>query len=155
TPATAFTDPAEQARLTALVNGLDNARLRADVAAITGWMSASDRISGPIGAVGYCLGGRAAMFSAAASRRVAAVAAIHGAHIATEAADSPHLALAGAGAAFYAGVGGRDELFGAEEAGRLAAGLLTGKVDAEIETYAAARHGFAIDDARYYDPDAA
>lgn len=109
-----------------------------------------------VGAVGYCSGGRCAILTAAAlPARVRAAAAFHGGELALDRPDSPHTMLDRVKARVYFGIAEIDDYFQAEEEGRLAGALRACGVDHVIETYAGARHGFAIGDVPAFNPQAA
>ena len=149
-PATLFGDKAEFARMMGLVGTLDNARVQADVARYVACLAAQPEVAGKLGAVGYCMGGRFALFTTA-EPDVAAVAAFHGAGLATAKPDSAHLTACRQQARVYIGAAGIDDHFGAEEAATLANRLREGGVDHVIENYAGAHHGFAVDDVPAFD----
>jgi len=154
-PATLFGDKVEFARMMGLVGTMDNARVQADVKDYVSFLAARPEVQGKIGPVGYCMGGRFALFSTAVDPRVAAVASFHGAGLATDKPDSAHLIASKQQARVYIGAAGIDEHFGAAEAGKLAEALREGGVDYVIENYAGVKHGFAIEDVPVFDAAAA
>jgi carboxymethylenebutenolidase len=83
--------------------------------------------------------------------RVRAAASIHGVSLMTEAADSPHLVARGRDAGFYFGCAQIDRWFPEEMIPKLAADLAAHDVDAEVETYPGAEHGFVFPQRPAYD----
>ncbi len=105
-----------------------------------------------VGSVGYCMSGPFAISTAAAfPDRVRAAASIHGVALMTEAADSPHLAARGRDAGFYFACAQIDRWFPEEMIPKLAADLSANGVDAEVELYPAAEHGFVFPQRPAYD----
>jgi carboxymethylenebutenolidase len=85
------TEPA-MAEMFALMNTLDAATTRCDTRALLDFADALPQADATrIGAVGYCMSGPFVMWAAAAfPERLACIASIHGANMATDKADSPH-----------------------------------------------------------------
>src|SRR4051812_36026678 len=98
-PTTDLRQPEERKRFFAggvmdRVHGLTPDLAEADAAA---WIAALEQYAGagPIGVTGYCMGARLAVRTAGwHPGTVAAVGGFHGGGLVTDAADSPHLALA-------------------------------------------------------------
>ena len=107
----------------------------------------AEGVSGPVGAVGYCMGGGRALTAAATyADRIAAAASFHGGNLASEAPDSPHRLASGIKARVYVGVAGVDGSFPPEQSARLAEALRTGGVDHIIENYIGMSHGWTVPD---------
>jgi carboxymethylenebutenolidase len=108
--------------------------------------------SGPIGVVGYCMGGARALTAAAAyPDRIRAAASIHGGNLASDAPDSPHLRAASIAASVYVATAGVDRSFPPEQSGRLAVSLREAGVDHMIENYVGMSHGWAVPDHQAFD----
>jgi carboxymethylenebutenolidase len=108
-----------------------------------------------IAAVGYCIGGGLALAVAGAyPGRVDAVASIHGARLATDAADSPHLRAAKIEGEIYVGVPENDHWLVPGETDRLKYALSAAGANHSIETYPGTRHGFAMPDLPAFDHEA-
>ena len=107
---------------------------------------------GPIGTVGYCMGGRMALTAAGHyPDRFAAVAAYHPGNLADPAAaDSPHLLAPKITAHVYVAAAMDDPSFPDEQKQRLADALTQAGVDHTIETYPA-RHGWVFADTPAHD----
>jgi carboxymethylenebutenolidase len=155
---TAFSDPPERARLMTLLGSLTMDRVRADGAAYLDALAALEGVRADrVAALGYCMGGRLAVLTAALHPdRVRAVASFHAGGLVTEAADSPHRLAERVKASLYLGVADEDRGCTPEQQGALATALGAAHLDYRIELYPGKRHGFAVvDHAGAYDRDAA
>jgi carboxymethylenebutenolidase len=108
--------------------------------------------TGPIGAVGYCMGGARALNAAGAwPDRIVAAASFHGGNLASDAPDSPANRAASIKARVYVGSAEVDNSFPPTQSARLAEALRTDGVDHIIENYAGMQHGWCVPDHRAYD----
>jgi carboxymethylenebutenolidase len=125
----------------------------ADSRAWLAFLSGRDEVrAGPIGTVGYCMGGRLSLRMAGEHPgAVAAAASFHGGGLATEADDSPHLAAVRAAAELYIGHADNDRSMDPEQMGRLARALAEAHVRHTTELYVGAQHGFTQTDTPAYD----
>jgi dienelactone hydrolase len=81
----------------------------------------AEGVRGPIGAVGYCMGGGRALNAAAAHPdKIAAAASFHGGRLGTDAPDSPASNASKIKARVYVGSAGVDGSFPPEQSARLA-----------------------------------
>lgn len=108
----------------------------------------------PVGVTGYCMGARLAMRAAALDDGVAAVGCFHGAGLATDAPDSPHLGLDQTRARFVLAHADHDPSMPPEAVAKLDQALAHAGLDAVNEVYAGARHGYTMADTAAYDEDA-
>jgi len=145
-PKSIFSGGEDRQRLAKMFGALDQSKIDADILALLAFCTDRLGAAAPIGATGYCLGGRYALTAATLSDRVAFAAAFHGSNLAPEAGDGAHTRFSGKRARIYVGVAGIDPSFGAAEEGRLAAALREAGIDHIIETYAGAAHGFVMED---------
>jgi carboxymethylenebutenolidase len=107
---------------------------------------------GPIGTVGYCMGGRFSLRIAGEFPEVvAAAASFHGASMATDQADSPHLAAVHATGELYIGHADNDRSMDPEQMGRLTQALAEAHVRHTAELYVGAGHGWTQTDTPVYD----
>jgi carboxymethylenebutenolidase len=83
--------------------------------------------------------------------RVAAMAGFHGGHLATDAADSPHLLADRITAELYFGHADQDSSLPPEQITRLDEALTAGGVRHRSEVYTGAHHGFTQADTAAYD----
>ena len=141
-------------KLQPLMQQLTPERAAQDAAAYLRFLEEDDRVAdGPVGTVGYCMGGALAIRAAAvAGARVAAVASFHGGRLATDDPASPHrLADRLTSAEVYLGHADNDASMPPEQQERLAGALSAAKVPHTAELYEGARHGFTMADTAMYD----
>jgi carboxymethylenebutenolidase len=151
---TAFTDPAEQARMGSLSAMLTGPRVRQDASDFADFLEGRPEVkSGPIGTTGYCVGGRFSLIAAGVlGERVGAAASIHGGNLAVEDdADSPRHLAEQVRAVIYVGAAANDPYFGPDQEARLDEAYRAAGVEHAIEHYDAG-HGFAVTDNPTYDP---
>jgi carboxymethylenebutenolidase len=151
--ATAFEQDAERDRLMELVRSIDNQLIMEDTASFLDFLALQPSVSGEkIGCVGYCMGGAFALSAAGTfPDRIAAAASLHGARLATDLPDSPHLLAPKMRAGIYVGVAGIDSNFTPPEKQRLESALQSAGVEHTVEVYPKVKHGFAVNDTRAYD----
>ncbi|WP_405801092.1 dienelactone hydrolase family protein [Streptomyces sp. NBC_01506] len=110
---------------------------------------------GPVGVTGYCMGAALALRTVIAyPDRVAAMAGFHGARLATEEPDSPHIGAERITAELYFGHSDQDRSLPPEQIDRLERALTDAGVRHRAEVYAGARHGFTQSDTAMYDAEA-
>jgi len=147
---TAFTEEDSKAALMALVAGTTQQMTISDGEAFLDAL-AGEGITGPIGTVGYCMGGARALNAAAAyPDRIRAAASFHGGNLASDAADSPHRKAASIKARVYVGMAGVDRSFPPEQSTRLEEALRNAEVDHAIENYVSMAHGWCVPDHSVY-----
>ena len=143
---TAFVVEETKAALMALVHGTTQDMTIRDSGAFLDALAA-EGVSGPVGVVGYCMGGARALNAAATHPdRIVAAASFHGGNLAGDAADSPHLKAASIKARVCVGTAGVDRSFPPEQSARLAEALRVAEVDHAIENYAGMAHGWCVSD---------
>jgi carboxymethylenebutenolidase len=153
-PKRLFSDPAVLQEWRRLMGSTNLASVMRDTGAFLGWLAASPDVRGPkIGTTGYCMGGR--MSIAAAGHypaRVAAAASFHGANLANDEPDSPHLlAPQMTGVKVYVAGAVEDKSFPDDMKQRLDDALTSAGVEHQIETYAGLRHGWVPSDTPVHD----
>ena len=141
-----FNDKAALAKLFALKDGLTDARVDSDSAALIGFLDRQrqvDRTKG-VGVQGYCFSGPFA-FRAAALRpeRVRAVATFHGGGLVTGDASSPHLLIPKARASFLVAIARNDDHGQPEAKGTLTAAFAAAMRPATVEVFHA-DHGWCV-----------
>lgn len=148
---TAFSDEKTRPRLMGLLSGTTQAMTIRDSEAFLDALAAQGA-TGPVGVVGYCMGGARALNAAASyPDRIKAAASFHGGNLASDNADSPHRRAAEIKARVYVGTAGVDRSFPPEQSARLAEALRTAEVDHVIENYAGMGHGWCVPDHSVYD----
>ncbi|MEV0642899.1 dienelactone hydrolase family protein [Streptomyces sp. NPDC050619] len=127
-----------------------------DAAGYLDWLAAAPLTTdGPAGVTGYCMGAGLALRTAGTHPdRVAAAAGFHGAYLATEAPDSPHLLADRITAELYFGHADQDSTNPAEHIDRLDKALTAAGVRHRTEVYAGAHHGFTQADTAMYGAEA-
>ncbi len=147
-----FGNPASRETIMTMLRGTTQGMTRADSAAFLDTLAAAGA-KGPVGVVGYCMGGGRALTAAAAyPDRIAAAASFHGGNLASDAEDSPHRLAADIKARVYVGVAGVDNSFPPEQSARLAEALRSGGVDHIVENYVGMAHGWTVPDHGVHDP---
>jgi carboxymethylenebutenolidase len=118
---------------------------------------ASEGFAQPLGVVGYCMGGaRALSVAARYPERFGAAASFHGANLASDAPDSPHLLAARLRARVFVGTADVDDSFPVEQSTRLAEALRSAHVDYALESFVGVQHGWTVPDRDgFYDEKAA
>lgn len=153
-PATAFTPGTpERERIMKVIGATTVAGAMKDTEAFLRFLDAEPRASAAkIGCVGYCLGGGFALTAAGTfPERIAAAASIHGARLATDKPESPHLLVPKMRGEIYVGVAETDHGHTPEVTALLEKSFADAGVRGTVELYPGASHGFAPDDTPVYD----
>jgi carboxymethylenebutenolidase len=139
-----------------LNQALTHALCLADTRALLDHAAADPAARGPVGCVGYCMGGRHAY--AAAGRfpeRVAAMASLHGGFQVTGRPDSAHLMTRDIRAECYFGFADGDPLTPPGQLQAIAEACRRHGVAARLETHPGTGHGFTFPTRHCYDKPAA
>ena len=146
----------ERDRFKSMIQSLNPTLVMRDTAAVIGMLDQQDGVrDGPIGVVGYCMGGGYALTAAGTfPDRVAAAASFHGGSLATDKPDSPHTLASRMRGRVYVGVAEVDPSFPEEQQSRLERALSEAGVDHTLEVYGGVKHGFALTGHLVYDRDA-
>ncbi|WP_351234961.1 dienelactone hydrolase family protein [Streptomyces sp. NPDC002133] len=128
-----------------------------DADAYLTWLRSRPETDGaPVGMTGYCMGARLALLTAGSHPdQVTAAAGFHGAGLATDAPDSPHLLADKITAELYFGHADHDAGNPPEQQARLDQALTRAGVRHHAEVYTGAVHGFTMADTEAYDQQAA
>ncbi|MDT3442172.1 MULTISPECIES: dienelactone hydrolase family protein [unclassified Pseudofrankia] len=120
------------------------------------WLAACPHATdGPVGITGYCMGAALALRTAGTyPGRVAAAAGFHGANLATDGPDSPHLVADHVAAELYFGHADEDPLLPPEQIESLDKALAAAGVRFRTEVYTGARHGYTQADTEVHNPEA-
>ncbi|MBV9562265.1 MAG: dienelactone hydrolase family protein [Bradyrhizobium sp.] len=154
-PLPADPEAPERKRMFALMNSIDIPLVMEDTRALLayadGQKAANTRI---VGAVGYCMSGRYAVNVATQfADRAKAAASIYGTHLATDQADSPHLAAQKTKAELYFACAETDIYAPMEIIEKVREGMKGSRN--EVEIYPGTHHGFAFPKRPVYNRDAA
>lgn len=127
-----------------------------DAAVYLEWLEDSALTTdGPVGVTGYCMGAGLALRTAGTyPERVAAAAGFHGAYLATDAPDSPHLLAGNITAELCFGHADHDSTNPADQIARLEKALTEAGVEHRSEVYEGAHHGFTQADTAMYGAEA-
>lgn len=155
-PKQVFAEGPERQRFLGMIHSIDPTKIMRDTSAVLDHLDAEPVArEGRIAAVGYCMGGGYAISALGTfPERVAAAASFHGASLATDKVDSPHLLARNIRGRLYVGVAGIDPGFPQEQRERLEKALAEAGVDYTLEVYEGAKHGFAVTGHLVYDRDA-
>ena len=128
------------------MNSLTNAMVVHDTAALLRFLEAQPQADARrVGAVGYCMSGPFVMAAAAEwPQRFAAIAAIHGANMVTDRADSPHLMAPRIRCETYVACAQTDRWAPPETVAALEAALQAGGTPYRLEWYPGTEHGFVF-----------
>jgi carboxymethylenebutenolidase len=158
-PGKAFADisPERQAMLQQAMAGLSDAMVLEDTRALLEFLDGNSWTRpGPIGIIGYCMGGRHVLCVAGRyPQRVRAAACIHGAYLIAAGADSPHLIAKHAQGEIYFGHAELDKYAPAKVVQTVDAALDDGGVKYCSVVHKGAQHAYAIPDRDVYDTAAA
>lgn len=148
---TAFVEEKSKETLMGLLGGLTQEMTVRDSGAFISALEAAGT-KGPVGVVGYCMGGGRALNAAAAyPDKIAAAASFHGGRLGTDAPDSPASNAGKIRARVYVGSAGIDGSFPPEQSARLAQALREAQVDHLIENYVGMQHGWCVPDHSVFD----
>lgn len=144
--------PDGQAKLKPLIATITNAGIAGDATAFIAWLDKQREVDTAhrVGTCGYCMGGPYTVRTAAASARVGAAAAFHGANLVNADPDSPHKLLASTRAAFLFAIAQNDDARAPGDKTALRTAAIAAHRPAEIEVYPA-QHGWCAIDAPVYD----
>jgi carboxymethylenebutenolidase len=143
-------------RMMEMVQSVTNKGTMQDTEHFLAFLDSQASVAGPkIGTVGYCMGGALSLTAAGIHPdRVVAAASFHGARLATDAPDSPHLLAPEMMGEIYVGVSEIDPYLAPNETALLDAAFKKAHTKATVEIYPGVHHGFAVPGLPIYDPDA-
>ena len=141
------------ADLRPLAQALSETTQMTDAKAFIAWLDQQASVSKTrkIGTQGYCMGGPIAFRTAAAvSDRVGAVASFHGGGLVTPAPNSPHLQAATSKAQFLVAIAANDDQRSPTDKDVLKDTFAKASLQAEVEVYEGAAHGWCPPDSSVY-----
>lgn len=148
-----FQDPDTRNMLIGLARQLNATTHQSDAKAFVSYLDAQDSVdtSKKIGTTGYCMGGPIVLRTAAAvPNRIGAGATFHGGGLVTQAEDSPHTLIPTMKADFLIAIAVNDDERDPESKNVLKADFAKAGLNAEIEVYEGAMHGWCPPDSRVY-----
>jgi carboxymethylenebutenolidase len=143
-------------RMMQLVMSVTNAGTMQDTKHLLAFLHSQPGLSGAkVACVGYCMGGALSLTAAGTyPDQVTAAASLHGARLATDAPDSPHLLAPKMKGEVYVGVSEIDPYLAEGETARLETALKDAHANAMVEIYPGVQHGFTVPGIPIYDRDA-
>ena len=136
-----------------LAKGLSETTQMTDAKAFIAWLDQQPSVAKnrKVGTQGYCMGGPIAFRTAAAvPDRVGAVASFHGGGLVSDAPNSPHLQAATTKAQFLVAIAANDDQRSPNDKTVLKETFAKANVQAEIEVYEGAAHGWCPPDSGVY-----
>ena len=136
-----------------LAQALNETTHMTDAKAFIAWLDQQPSVAKnrKIGTQGYCMGGPMAFrTSAAVPDRVGAVASFHGGGLVTPNPNSPHLQASKTKAQFLVAVAANDDMRSPDEKNVLKDTFAKANLQAEVEVYAGAAHGWCPPDSGVY-----
>jgi carboxymethylenebutenolidase len=149
-----FSDPVLlKAHRERFMNPATPPRVMSDTEALLGFLESREEVAeGPIGVLGYCMGGKLALVAAGTfGDRIAVMASYHGGGLVSDQPDSPHLLAPRITAELYVAGAIEDAYFTDAHKATLEKALTDAGVAHRIETYPA-RHGWVPRDMPAHDP---
>jgi carboxymethylenebutenolidase len=148
-----FQNPETRNILVGLMGSLNAETHVADATAFVGFLDAQAAVDSnrKIGTTGYCMGGPITMRTAAAlPDRIGAAGSFHGGGLVSDASDSPHLLVPRMQASYLFAIADNDDMADPEAKNTLRQAFDDAGLDAEIEVYAGAQHGWCPLDSAVY-----
>jgi carboxymethylenebutenolidase len=146
-------DDATRQKLMSLMGSLTPEVQVTDATAYVGYMNSQAAVhkKRKLGTAGYCMGGPMTMRAAAAfPDRIGAGASFHGANLASDKPDSPHLLVPKIKAQYLFAIAENDDQRDPEAKNLLRDAFAKAKLTAEIEVYAGTMHGWCALDSSVY-----
>lgn len=138
-----------------MLQSLNLEKMMSDTSSYLEFLDENKNTGDKTACVGYCMGGPFALGAGGTfPDKIAGVATFHGARLATEKPDSPHLRIPKMKATAYIGIAEIDPHFTDEEKNRLEKSLKDNNIDYEMKVYPNVRHGFSVLDSLAYDKEA-
>jgi carboxymethylenebutenolidase len=147
-------DPATRQTLMAMGGSLNPQTHATDARAFIPWLDAQASVDTKkkIGTTGYCMGGPIVFRTAAEfPNRVGAGATFHGAALATDKPDSPHLLVPKMKGQYLIAIAESDDMMDPAAKTKLREAFDAAKLKSEVEVYAGTKHGWCPPDSAVYD----
>jgi carboxymethylenebutenolidase len=150
-------DPERQAQVRAPLQQLSDAMVVADSGALLEFIDRGEPVRpGPVGSIGYCMGGRHVIcVSAAYPQRFVAAASLHGTQLVTDREGSPHRLAPRLRGELYCGYAEKDPNATPPIRAAMAEAFAGRAVDYRYALHAGAEHGYALPDRDIFDKRAA
>lgn len=142
-------DPTHAAQAMKFFALLNHDNVTEDAAVFVSFLDAQFEVdtTAKAGAVGFCMGGAMAVRTAAAvPGRIGAVASFHGGFLVNDVPNSPHRLLAQTHAAYHFAIATNDDQNQPQDKVELRQALDAAQLDATVEVYPGAMHGWMVPD---------
>jgi carboxymethylenebutenolidase len=153
-----FQDPATRASLMQLAGSLNPQTAEVDAKAFVAYLDSQAAVDKKkkMGTTGYCMGGPFVMRTAALfPDRIGAGCSFHGGNLVTDKPESPHLLIPKMKASFLIAIADNDDQRRPDDKIKLREAFDAAKLNAEIEVYKGAMHGWCPPDAQVYNQEQA
>ena len=153
-----FNDPATRTKLVGQMQSLTPVSAATDAGTFVPWLDKQAAVDKKkkMGTTGYCMGGPFVFRTAAQfPDRIGAIGSFHGAALATKNPDSPHLLVPKMKASALIAIADNDDKSDPAAKDTLKAAFAAAHLDAEIEVYTGAQHGWCPPDTAAYNHDLA
>ena len=150
-------DEATRAKVLAPLRRFSDAEAMDDTQALLQFLASHDAArAGPVGCVGFCLGGRLALRAAATfPEHFKAAASLHGSALVTEHAGSPHRLAGKLRGELYCGFAAHDPYTSPATTDELASAMASTTAKYSYQVHAGTEHGYALPERDIYDQGAA
>jgi carboxymethylenebutenolidase len=148
-----FQDESTRNKVLPLYRNLSAETHMSDAGAFVSWLDKQSAVDADrkVGTMGYCMGGPIIMRTAATvPDRIGAACSYHGGGLVTDKADSPHLLIPRMKAQFLIAVAENDDERDPDSKTTLRETFDKHELEAEIEVYDGAMHGWCVLDSRVY-----
>lgn len=153
-----FSDPAVREKVLPMARALNADTHFSDARAFVDYLESHGAVSrtNKMATIGYCMGGPMVMRTAAARPdRIGAAATFHGGGLATGEDNSPHLLIPEMEADFLIAIAENDDMSDPQAKTTLRDSFAAAGLNAEVEVYEGAQHGWTVTDSDVYDLDLA
>lgn len=153
-----FANPDDRAEMMKLMGVLDQAAIQRDARAFLAFLDAQPEVDSKkkIGSVGFCMGGKMTIWTAAVSpARVGASASFHGGGLVTDKDDSPHKLIGSTAASYHIAIAADDDEKEPHAKDVLRQTFAATGRPATMEVYPGARHGWMMGDSKVSNPEQA
>lgn len=157
-PGESFQDDPTRSKVMPMYRNLSAKTHKRDAEAFVSWLDEQDAVDSnrKMGTMGYCMGGPIIMRTAAAvPSRIGAACSYHGGGLVTNREDSPHLLIPNMNANFLIAIAENDDQREPGTKTVLRDTFNKYSLEAEIEVYEGAMHGWCVLDSRVYNQEAA
>jgi carboxymethylenebutenolidase len=134
------------------ITSIDTAKMMDDTAAMIAFIDGQSQVRpGPVGCIGFCMGGKYVVSAAGTyPERIAAVAALYGIQLVTDDADSPHLLAPRIDAELFFGFAETDRSAPPAMVQALGETLCAATVAHDIQVYPGTVHGYCFAESDKY-----